>query len=134
MKHEAEDAYRAGYLVALRQGPTLCSSRRHEGAGTRPSAPANAESANGQSAVDAESIQLLATLGEGLSDESLRSISDFIRYLHERETRGRENGGSVTPSAIQSERPSNTAHPDGQRLAWATKKARTHGPAEGGRL
>ena len=78
-------------------------SDEDEGAGTRPSAPANAES-----------IQLLATLGEGLSDESLRSISDFIRYLHERETRGRENGGSVTPSAIQSERPSTTAHPDGR--------------------
>ena len=86
-------------------------SDEDEGAGTR--RPVDIE-LNGQSAVHAESIQLLGTLDEGLSDEALRSISDFISYLHEFPSRERENGGSVTPLATQSERPSNTAHPDGR--------------------
>ena len=77
-----------------------------------------------QSAVHAESIQLLATLGEGLSGKSLRSISNFIRYLHERETRGRENGGSVTPSANSVRETVKHGAPGwpGQRVTWATRK------------
>ena len=82
--------------------------------GTQRPTPVDVESAKGRDANYAEFILLLSTLGHGLSDESLRSISDFIRYLHEREASGRENGRSATPSAIQSQRPSNTAHPDGR--------------------
>ena len=82
--------------------------------GTQRPTPVDVESAKGRDANYAESILLLSALGPGLSDESLRSISDFIRYLHEREASGRENGRSATPLAIQSQRPSNTAHPDGR--------------------
>ena len=82
--------------------------------GTQRPTPVDVESAKGRDANYAESILLLSALGQELSDESLRSISDFIRYLHEREASGRENGRSATPSAIQSQRPSNTAHPDGR--------------------
>ena len=52
----------------------------------------DAELAKAQNTVYANSVLLLSRLGQDLSDESLRSISDFTRYLHERETCERSKG------------------------------------------
>ena len=80
--------------LAMIYGTTIdwLLSGEGENAGTVERTLVDAELAKAQNTVYANTVLLLSRLGGDLSDESLRSISDFTRYLHERETRERSKG------------------------------------------